>query len=280
MSPGGSGSIRVGDRADRRGPVGITRRGAAGVELRELSEAESIEEVSTSELDSLLEDAEAVEEEGKVVYSVSLYMDELDTSGVSELVELTDVTGESEEDVSEGVTVGTGVSIVPESLVNDSDGVSEGKTKLLVPEVTDSVYETSSESLSVVGAGVGKVMTPDDVGVEESEVVSIELNEMLNEYGNEDVAESVSEALGTLLVSYVEDAVYDGVYEANEEESEEVPVSVADDDSSELVGVYEEPSVDEDLDMVSVLDQVRVEERLRETLDFLDHVEVEVEDDV
>ena len=123
-------------------------------------------------------------------------------------------------------------------------------------------------------------MTPDDVGVEESEVVSIEPNEMLNEYGNEDVAESVSEALGTLLVSYVEDAVYDGVYEANEEESEEVPVSVADDDSSELVGVYEEPSVDEDLDMVSVLDQVRVEERLRETLDFLDHVEVEVEDDV
>ncbi|KAI4668604.1 uncharacterized protein J4E78_002431 [Alternaria triticimaculans] len=117
------------------------------VELRELSEAVRIEEVSTSELDSLLEDAEAVEEEGKVVYSVSLYKDELGTSGVSELVELTDVTGESEEDVSEGVTVGTGVSIVPESLVNDSDGVSEGKTKLLVPEVTDSVYETSSESV-------------------------------------------------------------------------------------------------------------------------------------
>ncbi|KAI4697835.1 uncharacterized protein J4E84_000968 [Alternaria hordeiaustralica] len=123
-------------------------------------------------------------------------------------------------------------------------------------------------------------MTPDDVGVEESDVVSIELNEMLNEYGNEDVAESVSEALGTLLVSYVEDAVYEGVYEASEEESEEIPVSVADEDSSELVGVYEEPSVVEDLDMVSVLDQVRVEERLRETLDFLDHVEVEVEDDV
>ncbi|KAI4711411.1 hypothetical protein J4E89_003976 [Alternaria sp. Ai002NY15] len=117
------------------------------VELRELSDAVKIEEVSTSELDSLLEDAEAVKEEGKVVYSVSLYMDELDTSGASELVELTDVTGESEEDVSEGVTVGTGVSIVPESLVNDSDGVSEGKTKLLVPEVTDSVYETSSESV-------------------------------------------------------------------------------------------------------------------------------------
>lgn len=34
--PGGSGSIRVGDRADRRGPVGITRRGAAGVSGRGL----------------------------------------------------------------------------------------------------------------------------------------------------------------------------------------------------------------------------------------------------
>ena len=81
------------------------------------------------------------------MYSVSLYMDELGTSGVSELVELTDVTGESEEEVSEGVIVGTGVSIVPESLVNDSDGVSEGKTKLLVLEITDSVYDASSESV-------------------------------------------------------------------------------------------------------------------------------------
>ncbi|KAI4655804.1 hypothetical protein J4E93_000519 [Alternaria ventricosa] len=210
--------------------------------VRELSEAEGIEEVSTSELDSLLDDAEVVEEEGKVVYSVSLYMDELDTSGVSELVELTDVTGESEEEVSEGVGVGMGVSIVPESLVNDSDGVSEGKTKLLVPEVTDSVYEASSESV-------------DD-----------SLNEDDQRRGrgrdNDDVAESVSEAL------------------ASEEEAEEVAVSVADDDSSELVGVYEEPSVVEDLDMVSVLDQVRVEERLRVTLDFLDVDECEVEDEV
>lgn len=89
-----------------------------------------------------------MEEEGKVVYSVSLYMDELDTSGVSELVELTDVTGESEvEELPECVGVGMGVSIVPESLVSDSDGVSEGKTKLLVLEITDSVYEASSESV-------------------------------------------------------------------------------------------------------------------------------------
>ncbi|KAI4633549.1 hypothetical protein J4E80_000915 [Alternaria sp. BMP 0032] len=116
-------------------------------------------------------------------------------------------------------------------------------------------------------------MTPDDVGVEESEVVSIELKEIVNEYGNEDVAESVSEALGTLLVSYVEDAVYEGVYEANEEESEEVPVSVADDDSSELVGVYEEPSVVEDLDMVSVLDQV-IQEIVEMSIDDEDTVSV------
>jgi hypothetical protein len=120
----------------------------------ELSDAEGVEEVSVSvsvllavpdasELDSLLEGAEAVDEEGKpgkVVYSVSVNTELLDSSGVSELVELPDVMGESDvEELSEVVDVGKGVSMVPESVVKDSDGVSEGLTKLLVLEVIDSV---------------------------------------------------------------------------------------------------------------------------------------------
>jgi hypothetical protein len=120
----------------------------------ELSDAEGVEEVSVSvsvllavsdasELDSLLEGAEAVDEEGKpgkVVYSVSVNAELLDSSGVSELVELPDVMGESDvEELSEVVDVGKGVSMVPESVVKDSDGVSEGLTKLLVLEVIDSV---------------------------------------------------------------------------------------------------------------------------------------------
>jgi hypothetical protein len=111
------------------------------VEPEELSDAEGLEEVSVSvsvllavsdasELDSLLEVAEAVDEEGKpgkVVYSVSVNRELLDSPGVSELVELPEVMGESEvEELSEGVDVGKGVSMVPESLLKDSDGVSEG----------------------------------------------------------------------------------------------------------------------------------------------------------
>jgi hypothetical protein len=72
----------------------------------------------------------------------------LDSSGVSELVELLDVTGESGvEELPEGDGVAEGVSIVPDLLLNTADDVSEGSTKVLVLELIDSVYDGVSESL-------------------------------------------------------------------------------------------------------------------------------------
>ena len=72
----------------------------------------------------------------------------LDSSGVSEPVELLDVTGESGvEELPEGDGVAEGVSVVPDLLLNTADDVSEGSTKVLVLELIHSVYDGVSESL-------------------------------------------------------------------------------------------------------------------------------------
>jgi hypothetical protein len=208
------------------------------VEREELSDAEGVKELSlalavseVSDLDSLLEDAERVDEEGKAVVS----------EGIAKLPVLEPIDW-----VNEGV---------PESLedsINEVDSLGQ--------------YET----LSVIGIGVGEVQGSDGVGVKEFELVSTELNEKPNDRDNVDVTESVSEALGLLPISSVEDAVYESVYdstldkllteevssdelvvyESNEEESDEISVPIVVDDSADSVGVYEAELVLDNLDMV------------------------------
>jgi hypothetical protein len=96
-------------------------------------------------------------EEVKDMYSVSVDVYVLDSWGVSELVELLDGDGVAE-----------GVSMVPDSLLNASDDVSEGSTKVvldLIGHVYEGVSDSLAESLddkvvqyeklSVVGVGSG-----------------------------------------------------------------------------------------------------------------------------
>ncbi len=208
------------------------------VELEELSDAEGVKELSlalavseASDLDSLLEDAERVVEEGKAV-------------------------------VSEGTTKLPVLELI--------DSVNEGVSESLEDSINEVDSLDQCDKLSVVGIGVGEVKGSDGVGVKEFELVSIELNEKLNDRDNVDVIDSVSEALGLLLTFFVEDAVYEGmydstldkllteevssdelvVYETNEEESDEVSVPIVVDDSADSVGVYEAEAVLDDLDMV------------------------------
>ncbi|CAN9328165.1 unnamed protein product [Alternaria alternata] len=89
---------------------------------------------------------------------------------VSELVELLDVTSDSDvEELLDGDGVAEEVSMVPDSLLNASDDVSEGSTKVvldLIGHVYEGVSDSLAESLvddkvvqyerlSVVGVGSG-----------------------------------------------------------------------------------------------------------------------------
>jgi hypothetical protein len=126
-------------------------------------------ELTTIEVElQKLSDAEI--EEVKDVYSVSVDVYVLDSLSVSELVELLDVTSDSDvKELLEGEGVAEGVSMVPDSLLNASDDVSEGSTKVvldLIGHVYEGVSDSLAESLdddkvvqyeklSVVGVGSG-----------------------------------------------------------------------------------------------------------------------------